>query len=76
MLAGVLRRGEMRGWYQQREDETLNLVATLDASGRGRNIVDGEVLRREASVVVEVGIPVVLRRRGWVLRLRNDAVVP
>ena len=75
-LAGVLRHGELRGWYQQREGETANLVATSDASRRGRKVVGGEVWRREASVVVEVDAPEVLRRRELVLRLRNVEAVP
>ena len=51
------------------------LLTTFEACGRDRKVVGDEDLRRRGTVVVEVVVPVDLRRRGWVLRLRDvDAV--
>ena len=74
-LAGVLRHGELNGCAHNVEGVSANTWVTKVAAERGRKVVGGEDWRRRASVVDEVGVPVVLRRSGWSLRLRADAVV-
>ena len=46
MLAGVLRCGEVRGWYWKREGDVGILGHYLGVAGQGDMVVGDELLRR------------------------------